>query len=188
MARWDRWLSRLDRGWLVAAGAVLFILFLVVVLPGQAQRAQAYTGGVGSPDTDLLATPAELYRYAEAYGVEGRRQYIRARWTFDVLFPLAYGLFFFSAINFSLRRLWPGRQVIARLALLAPAAVLADLGENTLATALMALYPERSIPLALGLAATSALKWLLVFSSMGLALAGLLALPVTRTVGWLRSR
>jgi len=86
-------LSRLSSGTVALAGLVIFLLFGALVLPGQAAAAEKASGGAGSPDTSFLYTPDDLLRQAEAYGAQGRAAYVRARWTFDLAFPLVYGFF-----------------------------------------------------------------------------------------------
>jgi hypothetical protein len=172
--RLSRRVTELSSRWTVLIAALIFLVFMLRVLPDQAARAQSYSEGIGSPDTNLLTTPAELYQIAEGYGAVGRRQYIQARWTFDVLFPLTYGTFFLTAISYSFSRLWPANSRAQKFALLAIAAVLSDLLENSAMMALMALYPLEIPALAYLAVALSALKWLLVGSSMVLALGGLI--------------
>lgn len=184
MQRWDMRLKRWDRWWLLILSSGLFLVFMVIVLPVQAQQAAEYASDSQSPDTSFLLGPSELYDIAAAYGPTGRRQYIQARWTFDVIFPLVYGLFFFSAINSTLRRVWPNRPWLSRLALLAPAAIAADLLENSALSGLMALYPRQIAGLAILATALSTLKWLLVSLAMVVALGGLAAFALV----WLKRR
>jgi hypothetical protein len=176
MEQWDQRLADWDHGWLVILTAIIFIGFMVLVLPAQSDRAASYSAGAGSPDTTFFLPPNQLYAIAQAYGPAGRSQYIRARWTFDLAFPLSYGLFFFSAINFSLRRLFPARPAVPRLSLLALAALSADLLENAALTLLLGLFPRQLPGLASLAVGISLLKWLLVTVAMVLALGGLLAL------------
>ena len=78
--------------WPLAAVALLalvvFLLFTALVLPAQSAQAEAQFAGVGSPDTSFWYTPDDLYRMAEAYGAQGRPAYNRARFTFDIAWPL----------------------------------------------------------------------------------------------------
>ena len=55
-------------GWVTFFALIVFVLFMVLVLPAESRRAEADSGGSGSPDTSLFYTPADLYRMAEAYG------------------------------------------------------------------------------------------------------------------------
>ena len=91
-------------GWLTLTGLVVFILFMIFVLPQQAQKAEAYSGGT-SPDTSYIYSASDLYQMAESYGAEGRAAYIYARFTFDLVFPLAYLFFLTTSISWLLARL-----------------------------------------------------------------------------------
>ncbi|HEY0601500.1 MAG TPA: hypothetical protein VGD58_01255, partial [Herpetosiphonaceae bacterium] len=87
------WLYRRSTGWVVLAATALFVLFLGLVLPSQAARARQNTGVDESPDSSFVYSSDDLYRVAELYGPEGRAAYIRARFTFDVIWPLVYTAF-----------------------------------------------------------------------------------------------
>ena len=69
---------------------IIFVAFTALVLPGQSAEADKFGEDVGSVDTSMYYTPDNLFEIAEAYGEAGRTAYIRARWTFDVLWPLVY--------------------------------------------------------------------------------------------------
>ena len=163
-------------GALALAALVLFVLFTATVLPAQAARAEAASGGVGSPDQSLLYTPADLYGWAEAYGAEGRSAYVRARLTFDVVWPLVYAFFLTTAIGWSLRRALPPESRWQLLNLVPLVGLLLDYVENLSAATVMARYPART-PLVEWLAPlATALKWLFVNGSFVILLAALLAL------------
>ena len=70
----------------------------------QNARAKAYAGELGTPDTSLYYTAADLYRMAEGYGPQGRTAYIRARFTFDVAWPLVYLAFLVTALSWLINR------------------------------------------------------------------------------------
>lgn len=81
------------RGWMALGAAVLFVLFTAMVLPAQAEIGAFYTVKDTAPDTSFWYLPDDLYAAAEAWGVEGRSAYVRARVTFDVIWPIVYGTF-----------------------------------------------------------------------------------------------
>ena len=76
-------------GWMTLLGLVVFVLFMIFILPQQAQKAEAYSGGT-SPDTSYIYSARDLYQMADDYGPEGRAAYIHARFTFDLIYTLAY--------------------------------------------------------------------------------------------------
>jgi len=91
-------------GWVALAALVIFLLFTALVLPQQATKAAQKTGSADSPDTSFFYAPDDLYRMAEAYGESGRQAYIRARFTFDLAWPLVYTLFLATAMSWALGR------------------------------------------------------------------------------------
>ncbi len=119
---------------------VIFGFFLIWVLPQEAQRSAAMTGGAAAPDTQFWYTPAELYETAEAFGEAGRAYYIRSRFQFDVIWPLAYWFFLTSTLGFWLRHTAPASPWRG-LIILPTAAMLLDFGENITAALVMARFP-----------------------------------------------
>jgi purine-cytosine permease-like protein len=100
-------LIRASQGWAVLLLALLFGLFLIVILPRQAAASAEYAAGGGSPDLLFSYAPEKLYSIVADYGPQGRANYIRSRLTFDVAFPLVYGLFFASTITYTFGTVWP---------------------------------------------------------------------------------
>lgn len=142
--RFSSWLYQVSTGWVALAALVVFVSFTALVLPGQAAQGEGEAADAGSPDVSLWYTPAELYRMAEAYGLEGRQAYIRARFTFDVAWPLVYGAFLITAISWLYARAFPPASAF-RSANLAPAlGVLLDFAENVSTSLVMARYPGRT--------------------------------------------
>lgn len=169
------WLRRVASGWVALAATVIFVAFVALVLPRQAAASRASANGAEAPDTALVYAPADLYRAAELYGPAGRAAYVRARWTFDVIWPLVYGGFLAAALS------WVFRLAVAdgsrwRLANLAPLLGVAfDLLENSATSLVIGRYP-RPTPVVDVLAPVfSATKWLLVYGSFALLLGGALA-------------
>lgn len=100
---------------LLAASALLFAWFVARVLPAEAAKAALSTPEGGAFDTSFFYTPAAALDRAASYSAEGRFAYIAARWSFDLAWPLVYGLFTLSAWAFALARL--GRAGLGRLGL-----------------------------------------------------------------------
>ena len=163
-------------GRLLLAAAALFVFALAVVLPQEASRGAAYYGDGPTPDSSFIYSAAELYEMASAFGAEGRRYYIRSRFTFDVVWPLTYGLFLWSAIAYFGRSLRDGR--LRYVVVLPILAVLFDFLENTSASVVVFYYPER-IPVVPHLVpAWTFSKWV----TLGLSFA-VLGLLIVRYVG-----
>lgn len=177
MSRLSRWLYRVSKGWVALAAIVLFFVFTPVILPQQAARFEAAAGNGPSPDQSFFYTTGDLYRMADAFGAGGREAYVRARWTFDVVWPLVYTLFLATAIS------WLGKRAFAegshwRLVNLVPVAGLAfDYLENICASLVIARYPAQTPVFDLLATVFTPLKWLFVGGSfvvlVGVAIAAL---------------
>lgn len=175
LQRLSAWLYRISKGWLVLITLAVFVVFLVVVLPQQAELARQTSNGAGSPDSTFFYTPTDLYRFAEAYGENGRAAYIRARFSFDIVWPIAYTAFLATAISWLFAR---GFSATSRwrLANLAPVAgLLFDYAENSAAALVMARYPNRTPIVDWLTPLLSLIKWFFVNGSFVLLLIGLVA-------------
>lgn len=95
----SNWLYRFSHGWVALAAVIIFLLFGALVLPEQSTKAEALSAGSGTPDTSLFYSPDELYGVAEAYSAEGRAAYVRARFTFDLVFPLVFTFFLVTTLS-----------------------------------------------------------------------------------------
>jgi hypothetical protein len=166
-------LSILESPGSLLAGVALITLFLVIILPDQSAKAREYTPEDAAFDTAFFTPPADVYGKAELYSADGRRSYIRARWTFDLVFPLSYGFFCLTALAFICRVLFGGRF---RWVLIAPlAGALFDLAENSFVTAVLLTTDTPSTVLAWGVSLSTLLKWVFVNISFIAALIGLSA-------------
>ncbi len=165
------WLYRISHGWLVLAAVVVFVLFMVFVLPAQAAKADETAQGAGSPDTSFFYSPGALFDMAEAYGQDGRQEYIRARFTFDLIYPLVYGSFLALTISWFLKgALEPGNRW--RMLNLVPVlGIMFDYLENIAASLVMGLYPTRIPLFAILASGLTPLKWIFVGGSFLVLLA-----------------
>lgn len=163
-------------GWVTLLLLVIFLVFSGAVLPGQAERAEQISGGAGSPDLSLIYTPGSLYRMAESYGEEGRREYIRSRFTFDLLFPLVYTGFLVTMISYVFKRgfIQGSRWQLANL--VPVTGMVFDFLENALTSIVMARYPLQTPVLDWCAPVFTLAKWILVGGSFGLLLVGVFAI------------
>jgi hypothetical protein len=174
MLRWvSSWLYRISNGWVALFALTVFLLFTALVLPRQAAQADAIAAGADSPDTSLWYTTSELYGMAEAHGEQGRAAYVRARYTFDVVWPLMYASFLCTAISWACAKAFTSNSPW-RLANLVPLfGVLFDYLENLSTSVVMLRYPDRT-PVIDALAPVLTLaKWLFVGGSFALLLVGI---------------
>lgn len=167
------WLRAASTEWVALAALVLFLLFTALVLPQQATQAEQATGSAESPDTSLFYSPADLYRMAEAYGEEGRRAYVRARFTFDLAWPLVYMLFLVTATGWAFRRGFPAGSRWQRANLVPVLAALFDYLENISASVVMLRYPAQTPVVDLLAPAFTLFKWVALGAAFLLLALGL---------------
>ncbi len=146
---------------ILAVATLLFLFFLVSVLPHMADRLVAVTGTKLSPDTAFVYSVTELYAMAEAYGQEGRAYYIRQRFTFDLIWPAVYFLFFSTLTTFISRKFSLG-SVWRRINILPAGAVCFDLLENITVSLLFYRYPLPLTSVALIAPVSTMFKWLII--------------------------
>jgi len=159
----------------------VFVAFTATVLPWQAGIAAEYGEGVGSPDTSLWYSADGLYELAEAYGDDGRAAYVRARVTFDVVWPLVYAAMLALALGWLLRRATAPLARLRVVVLLPIAALLADYAENACTAIVMARWPSTTDLLATLAPVFTAAKWTLLGAAF-------LAVPVLGLLAVRRSR
>jgi hypothetical protein len=170
--RISAWLYRVSQGWLVLAALAIFLAFSALASPRQAASAAATSGGAGSPDASLFYTPGALYRMAQAYGAQGRAAYLRARWTFDLAFPVIYTFFFATALSWLLDRAlrlgspWRRANVVPILGMVF------DYLENSATSLVMWRYPARTPVVDMLAPLFTALKWGFIGASLVLLVVG----------------
>jgi hypothetical protein len=125
------WLHHVSRDWVALFCLIVFVLFTALVLPMQSAQAEVAAGDVRSPDTSFYYTAQDLYRMAEGYGEAGRRAYVRARFTFDLVWPLVYTAFLCTAISWLTRRAFGASSRWQRANLVPVWAALLDYAENS---------------------------------------------------------
>jgi hypothetical protein len=173
--RLSNWLRRVSTGWVVGLALVIFLLFSALVLPRQAATAEQTAGDIGSPDLSLYYSADDLYQMAAAYGPEGRKAYVRARFTFDLVWPLVYTVFLATAISWVMARALPpaSRWQVANLAPLVGAVF--DVLENASTSVVMLRYPDPTAGVDLLAPVFTLLKWVFVGTSSVLLVGGVLA-------------
>ena len=178
-------LYQLSNGTITILALVIFALVVAFVLPAQAQRAEAASGGANSPDTSFFYTSDELNNMAEAYGADGRVAYIRARFTFDLVFPLSYLFFLATSISFVMTRAVPNPDSRWRLLNLFPAfGVLFDYLENISTSIVMANYPQQTFLVDALAPIFTLVKWLFVNGSFVI----LVPVALVAVWNWVRAR
>ncbi len=155
--------------------AIVFVCFLVYFLPMQKAATAQYSEDAGSVGLSFFPMPDTVYEWAEAYGPEGRRAFIRTWLTYDFFWPLSFTTLYLVFIGIALRYLHGPKA--ARLCALPLVTLLMDYLENILAIIIMSWYPSRLEVAAWGLAGANALKWISMGAVSVLFVYGLVAVP-----------
>ena len=165
-------LRRSSSTWVALLGLAVFLLFSVLVLPGQSSQAAEYGEGAGSPDMSLFYSRNDLYRMAEAYGEAGRAAYVRARFTFDLIWPIVYALFLVTAVSWVYGKAFSPRSGW-RLANMAPLLGASfDYLENVSAAVVMLRYPDPTIVIDTLAPVFTLVKWVFLGGSIVLLFVG----------------
>lgn len=178
------WLSRVSTGWAALSALLIFLLFSALVLPQQATRAEQETSGSDSPDTSFFYSANELYRMAESYGEEGRQAYVRARFTFDLVWPLVYALFLTTSISWVFGRAFAPDSRWQRANLAPLLGALFDYLENLSTSLVMLRYPAQTAVVDALAPVFTALKWSFLGASFILLFGGI----VVTAWRWIKQR
>ena len=168
------WLRRVSTGWVALAALLIFLLFSALVLPQQATKAEQETGSVDSPDMSFFYSAGDLYRMAESYGEEGRQAYIRARFTFDLVWPLVYTLFLTTSIGWVFGKAFAPDSRWQRANLVPLLGALFDYLENLSTSLVMLRYPDQTAVVDLLAPVFTALKWSFLGASFVLLFGGIM--------------
>lgn len=155
---------------LIAGG--LFVVFLVWVLPRQAQASGQARAGLDSPDRSFFYTPEDLYHMAQDYGPDGRADYIQERFTFDLLWPAVYTLFLSTSISWTFRRFPSDGDWLRTLNLVPVLGGIFDILENLSAAIVMGRFPARMDVLAWLATLFTPVKWVMIGVSVAFLAVG----------------
>ncbi|MDP3386863.1 MAG: hypothetical protein Q8S24_06485 [Eubacteriales bacterium] len=163
----SKWINQKFKPFHLFISFIVFALFMIVVLPNVSDTTKEITGTSTSPDTMYFYSSQKLYDIAESYGEEGRAYYIRSRFSFDIVWPIVYLLFLVSMITFLFE---------SSLNLIPFIGVLFDFLENLGASYVMFRYPLDTGFIATITPKFTLLKWVFIYISFGLIMAGLVRL------------
>jgi hypothetical protein len=166
------------------ASLIIFLLFMIFVLPQVAAYTKNITGTGESPDGSYWYSASELYHLADEYGEEGRNYYVVSRFTFDIVWPLVY-LFFLSSSLTVLFRKVNRYPLFQYLHLLPFGGVVFDFLENMSASIVMWRYPEKTPIIAELTPIFTFVKWNFIYVSFACLLVGaiLFTLQIIRNSG-----
>lgn len=177
------WVHEVSNGKVALVSLAIFLAFTALVLPGQARGATEISGEAGTPDLSFFYTPDDLYEMAEAYGEEGRREYIRARFTFDLAWPAVYTLFLVTAISWVFKNALPSKSWAQRLNLLPLFGAVLDYLENISTSLVMFRYPQRTPLIDWMASAFTPSKWIFISAAFGFLTVGVVLIVRNRIIG-----
>lgn len=160
--RLTSWATRRNVLLLVA----LDLMMNAALLPLASARLSILSGGVGPLESRFSYTSVQAYSALEAYGPAGREFDLGSELTLELLYPIVYSLFFSLATLYFLQRAAPGREALARLALLPFAALLADYLAHAGLILLLLIYPAQLPLLATATGLLTTAKWSLQGASL----------------------
>jgi len=178
------WMCHNSTGWLVIATLAFFMVFIALVLPDQTLKAEAYSEEVGSPDTSFYYTANDLYQLAEKYGESGRQEYVKTRYTFDLIWPLVYTMFLGTSISWIFSKVVVSGNILRRANLIPVLGLLFDYLENISISVVMIRYPEPTSMWDTIAPIFTLVKWIFVIGSFVILLIGM----IMGVVQWIKVR
>jgi hypothetical protein len=185
MHKLSNWIQKVSTGKVVLVTSLVFLAFTAFVLPGQSAQSEEFSSGVPSVDTSFVYSPEVIYRIAGALGEEGRDAYVRARWTFDLVWPIVYTVFLATAVAYLLHKAFSHQGDWHLLNLVPVAGMIFDYLENLAATGVMLAFPDKLTGLNLLASVFTPVKWVLIGDGFALVLIGLVAWGVN---SWKRAK
>lgn len=176
MERFSDRLYQITNGKVALAATVVFLLFTVLVLPSQSENTGEQSRDVGSPDTLLFYSVEKLYELAEAYTEEGRDAYVRARFTFDLIWPLVYAFFLTATTGWVFKKAIPAAGWWQRANIVPVLGMLFDYLENIATSLVMVRYPARTAVIDSLAPLFTSIKWIFVAGSFALLFIGTVVL------------
>lgn len=173
MKKLSTFFYRISTGWVAIIGAVVFVVFSVLVLPVESAKVDAYSQGLGGPDTSFFYNGEMLLQMADVYDEAGRAAFLKARWGFDLAFPLIFTFFFITSISFVFKKGLADTHPLPLLNLTPLLGCIFDLAENTATSVVMAAYPLRDTWGQFFAPIFTPIKWIFVSISMVLLGVGL---------------
>jgi hypothetical protein len=146
------------------------LVFMGWVLPNQAALSASHSD-LAPPDLRFVYSAEELRAVLESMGEAGRAAYIRSRYVFDIVWPLAYTYFYLAVLAWAVPRAWSSESWLQRAwPWLGMGPFWLDMVENTLTGIAAATFPNIAGAVAVAASFFTAAKW----SSVGVCSALLL--------------
>ena len=174
MDKLSKWLYQISSGWVTLGAVAIFVLFAALVLPGQSARGQSQGVDTRSPDLSIYYSAEQLYEMAEAYGEQGRADYVRVRFTFDLIWPLVYTLLLTTTISWVYKRLFTSQNTWQRVNLLPLLGMTCDFLENISTSLVIYRYPAQTLIIDWLAGVFTTMKWLLIGGSFVVLVVGII--------------
>lgn len=173
MIKISHWLTGKSSSQVTLLALGIFILFMILVLPGQAAQAEESSNGAATPDLYFVYSKDALYQMAESYGQDGRGDYVRIRFTFDLIWPLVYGFFLLTGISWLFKQVLPPESIWRAVNLIPLYAMVFDYLENISTSIVMIRYPARTAVIDTLATIFTPVKWVFVGLGFVILLIGL---------------
>lgn len=174
MDKLSNWLAQISGGWVTLGAVVIFLLFVALVLPGQAESSQFQGVDTGSPDLSIYYSAEQLYEMAEAYGDQGRVDYVRVRFTFDLIWPLVYTFFLTTTISWLFKQAITPQNPWQRINLLPLLGMAFDFLENVSTSLVLYRYPAHTQIIDWLAGVFTTMKWLSIGGSFVVLTVGII--------------
>ena len=161
-------------GWRVIILFVLDGLMMGYIMPlASGIMALAANNSVMPLDLMFFYTPAKAFAMIEKYADAGRAVYMKIELTADIIYPIIYTLFYGLLLSWLFQRAFKPDSKMQKYNIVPAGAWFFDLLENVGIISMLAAYPSQPATLAWLTMIFGSLKWLFAFTSIGLALVGL---------------
>lgn len=147
---------------------LVYVWFIVSVMPEQSLQSAEYAGDWGAPDRHFFYTPDELYAEISGWSEAGRDHYINFRLGLDILWALAYTGFLCGWISVLLNSTVPSGDPERLLNLFPLITLVADYSENFLGIWLVANSATRMDAVAWLATGITGGKWMTLVMAHGI--------------------
>lgn len=161
------------KGWLVFILFLLDSLFMGFILPIARTLIKGGAGGPGALDLRFFTPPAKAFEMIAAYGEYNRVFYRNFELTVDILYPMAYTLFFSLLITWLFQKSFASNSQMQNLNVMPFGIWLFDLLENLGIVTMLSVYPATPAIAAWLTTIFSMIKWIFAGASMILIAAGI---------------
>lgn len=171
------------KGLFCTRNAILFFVFFLLTnfiingKPFGLAKLMEITGGHSILDMELMGYSVDrAYEILDHLGAEGRSFHVKYIMPMDIIFPLSYGLFYFTTLTLIVKELWKKVKRPWLIGFIGLAAMLFDWLENIMIFILLNNYPNRLDGIVRIANRFTQVKSFFIIISMTLIASGLIAL------------